>query len=116
VVELARSRLLYGEWLFISPGTVEYHLHKVFPKLGISLAQRAPKGAPGRGGHCRARLARQTSAWRTALSHSAWPGRYAPASRSSMRVGPAGTQPRSSRVAVLVAARSMPKKVPIHPK
>jgi hypothetical protein len=41
---------------------------------------------------------------------------YAPASRSSMRVGPAGTQPRSSRVTVLVAARSMPKKVPIHPK
>ena len=44
------------------------------------------------------------------------PARYAPASRSSMRVGPAGVQPRSSRVAVLVAARSMPKKVPIHPK
>jgi hypothetical protein len=41
---------------------------------------------------------------------------YAPASRSSMRVGPAGAQPRSSRVTVLVAARSMPKKVPIHPK
>ena len=41
---------------------------------------------------------------------------YPPASMSSMRVGPAGTQPRSSRVTVLVAARSMPKKVPIHPK
>jgi len=41
---------------------------------------------------------------------------YAPASRSSMRVGPVGVQPRSSRVAVLVAVRSMPKKVPIHPK
>ena len=36
---------------------------------------------------------------------------YAPASMSSMRVGPAGVQPRRSRVAVLVAARSMPKKV-----
>jgi len=41
---------------------------------------------------------------------------YAPASRSSTRVGPVGVQPRSSRVTVLVAARSMPKKVPIHPK
>jgi hypothetical protein len=41
---------------------------------------------------------------------------YAPASRSSMRVGPAGAQPRSSRVLVLVAVRSMAKKVAIHPK
>ena len=41
---------------------------------------------------------------------------YAPASMSWMRVGPAGAQPRSSRVAVLVATRSMAKKVPIHPK
>jgi hypothetical protein len=41
---------------------------------------------------------------------------YAPASMSAMRVGPVGAQPRSSCVTVLVAARSMPKKVPIHPK
>ena len=41
---------------------------------------------------------------------------WAPASRSSMRVGPVGVQPRSSRVVVLDAERSMVKKVPIHPK
>lgn len=44
------------------------------------------------------------------------PAVYAPVSMSLIRVGPAGVQPRSSRVAVLVAARSMAKKVPIHPK
>ncbi len=41
---------------------------------------------------------------------------YAPASMSSMSAGPAGDQPRSSLVTVLVAVRSMLKKVPIHPK
>ncbi len=33
-----------------------------------------------------------------------------------MRVGPLGVQPRSSLVRALVAARSIAKKVPIHPK
>jgi len=46
----------------------------------------------------------------------AGPTEYAPLSRSSMRAGPTGVQPRSSRVAVLVAARSMAKNRPIHPK
>ena len=41
---------------------------------------------------------------------------YPPASMSWMRVGPAGDQPRSPRVWVLVAARSMAKKVPMKPK
>ena len=31
-----------GALLFISPRTVEYHLHKVFPKLGISLRKALP--------------------------------------------------------------------------
>src|SRR5258708_33323996 len=35
---------------------------------------------------------------------------------SSMRVGPVGVQPSSSRVPVLVASRSMAKKLPIQPK
>ncbi len=43
-------------------------------------------------------------------------GEYPPVSMSSMSTGPTGTQPRSSRVTVLVAARSMAQKVPIHPK
>jgi DNA-binding CsgD family transcriptional regulator len=39
VAALARDGLTnpeIGERLFVSPRTVEYHLHKVFPKLGIT--------------------------------------------------------------------------------
>ena len=43
-------------------------------------------------------------------------GEYPPVSMSSMSTGPTGTQPRSSRVTVLVAARSIAQNVPIHPK
>jgi DNA-binding CsgD family transcriptional regulator len=38
-----------GALLFLSPRTVEYHLHKVFPKLGISSRRELRKALPGAG-------------------------------------------------------------------
>ena len=36
-----------GAELFISPRTVEYHLHKIFPKLGISSRKELRRALPG---------------------------------------------------------------------
>jgi DNA-binding CsgD family transcriptional regulator len=36
-----------GAMLFISPRTVEYHLHKIFPKLGISSRRELRRALPG---------------------------------------------------------------------
>src|SRR5229473_2927400 len=36
-----------GALLFLSPRTVEYHLHKVFPKLGISSRRELRRALPG---------------------------------------------------------------------
>ena len=36
-----------GARLFISPRTVEYHLHKVFTKLGISTREHLDRVVPG---------------------------------------------------------------------
>jgi hypothetical protein len=69
----------------------------------LATLRREPRGGAGRPGPA-------------AYPAAAGPAEYAPPARSSMSVGPVGAQPSSSRVAVLVAARSMPKNVPIHPK
>ena len=46
-----------GAELFLSPRTVEWHLHKVFTKLGISSRRELRDALPERGGDNSARLA-----------------------------------------------------------
>jgi DNA-binding CsgD family transcriptional regulator len=50
IAQLARAGLSnpeIGARLFISPRTVEYHLHKVFGKLGITTREHLDRVLPG---------------------------------------------------------------------